>query len=184
MKYLVWLIPAFLSVNSVNAQQPRPDSQSVLDARAQRGDMNDFDAANQKFVQAARASNREALLDTLSPATKKDSATTLNKFLENVVSYFADFEQPISCTGITMVKDETSGTSFTGPLRRKKGRRSHTRWRSSGKTGLSTFPMLLRHAPSFIRRATGTEHVSSNSALLTDAFSSLRCAYGAAKRER
>jgi hypothetical protein len=112
MKYLVWLIPAFLSVNSVNAQQPRPDSQSVLDARAQRGDMNDFDAANQKFVQAARTSNREALLDTLSPATKKDSATTLNKFLENVVSYFADFEQPISCNGITMVKDEYGNLGY------------------------------------------------------------------------
>jgi hypothetical protein len=33
-------------------------------------------------------------------------------------------------------------------------------------------------------RVTAAGHVVPNSALLTDAFSSLRCAYGAAKRGR
>jgi len=35
-----------------------------------------------------------------------------------------------------------------------------------------------------LRRCIDEEHMTSNSALLSDAVSLLRCAYGAAKRER
>jgi hypothetical protein len=111
MKYLVCLTLGFVLV-ACAGQKPQSDSQSVLDARAQRGNEKDYQAANERFVQAARAGNRQALLETLSPLSRKDNPAKLNTFLDNVIGYFADFAQPIACNGITMVKDEYGNLGY------------------------------------------------------------------------